>query len=245
MNWSPEEIDTLSVIANEAGIDLRARLEWMTINPQHSLIVGAQSGKFAQQIADHYPTSTVTGVDNNAEMVTWAQAHYPKLTFLPFDGNTIPLATDSVDLIIANLFLPWIHDELKQLQEWRRVLKPHGLLMFSSLGPDTLRDVAFQHDILPNRIDMHEIGDLLIEAGFCDPVLDVNYYTITYQTTLQMLKEMKIARMVSPDLSITTDTPWELTFEVVQAHAWVPEEKAFRADEQGVARIPLSSLRRR
>ena len=85
------------------------------------------------------------------------------------DAEKLPLRNQTVDLIFANFLLPWHNDFTVLLREWKRVLRPDGLLMLTALGPDTLREWrgTFAEAHLPLLVDMHDIGDVLLQEGFC------------------------------------------------------------------------------
>lgn len=150
-------------------------------------------------------------------------------------------AEGSVDLIVSNLCDLHSADGHALFREWRRLLRPEGLLMFASYGPNTLSEIAGQEINLPHFIDMHNVGDALVQAGFADPVLDVEHFEIQYQNTDQILCDlnmMGITELQHPALS--------LTYEIVYGHAWCPEKSDdFMADAEGVAKIPLAALRAR
>jgi malonyl-CoA O-methyltransferase len=174
------------------------------------------------------------------------------------DGAALPFPDQSVDLVFANLILPWVSDVESMLREWRRVLRPDGLLVFTSLGPDTLQAwrIYLGDYTIPNFSDMHEIGDMLTRARFSDPVMDVEYYTLTYSEPSTLLSELQASGMLVAhsrlDLIENAEVPrtekgrLALTYEVVYGHAWGPEANVDHvADEFGTVRIPLAHLRRR
>ena len=109
----------------------------------------------------------------------------------------MPFADMSFELVYASLVLQWCEDLDATFLEWRRLLKPHGLLLFSTLGPDTLKELraawsevdGFNH---VNRfLDMHDIGDALIRAGFVEPVMDVEHMTLTYEDAASLMRDLK------------------------------------------------------
>ncbi len=156
------------------------------------------------------------------------------------DAEIVSLADteDSVDLIISNLSLPWCGDVDAVFCEWRRLLRPEGLLMFTSLGSLSLSEIDLK---LPQCIDMHHIGDALLKAGFAGPVMDAEHFEITYQDKTQVLSDLEkmgITEVNKPILS--------LSYEVVYGHAWCPAKKDdFLADSDGMVKIPLEALRAR
>jgi malonyl-CoA O-methyltransferase len=176
------------------------------------------------------------------------------------------LAEGSVDLILSNFLLPWI-DPDAVFSEFRRVLAPRGLLSFTSLGPDTLRELrsAWAQVDSSSRvhpfIDMHDLGDALVRAGFAAPVLDVERYTLTYTDVSRLAADLravgarnaasdrpkgltgprKFAAMQSAYEIHRRDGRLPATYEVVFGQAWAP---AAPQRIRGEDRIALSDMQR-
>ena len=215
------------MIAGEVAEELFARLAWMTIKP-----------------------TTVLSVGNGDEVSLRLQQCFPEAEIL---SQRLPSAESSVDVIFANMALPWQADNKKIFQSWRRMLRPNGLLIFSTLGLDTLKECqAIFGDALPSFVDMHDVGDDLLEAGFSDPVLDVDYFTTVYRSKEKLIAELCASGMLGsePDavqidqLIATDDQAYELTYEIVFAHAFAPLQSDRSVTEDGVVKVPLSQLRR-
>jgi malonyl-CoA O-methyltransferase len=163
----------------------------------------------------------------------------------------------SVDLIWSNLALHWHPQPDRVFGEWRRVLRVDGLLMFSCFGPDTFKELrtAFQSvdekpHVLP-FVDMHDLGDMLVDVGFSTPVMDMETITVTYDTVEKILADVRawggnplstrrhgliavntwrqvvdvLEKMRRPDGKIP------LTFEVIYGHAFKPEPRVTAAGE--------------
>ena len=167
------------------------------------------------------------------------------------DIERLPLASASVGLVWSNLALQWVHDLPRALGEMHRVLEPGGLLMFSTFGPDTLHELrrAYQGadaSTHVNRfIDMHDIGDMLVAAGFADPVMDMERITVTYDEVRALMRDLKAigahnatrgrpeglsARSVLQAVernyeALRRDGKLPATFEIVYGHAWKPEAR--------------------
>ncbi|MBX3709849.1 MAG: methyltransferase domain-containing protein [Gammaproteobacteria bacterium] len=254
--WSPIDYAEASVVAHEASEEMFSRLSWMTLKPQIILEAGCGTGEASARLQTYYPNSRVLAVDLAESMIQYAHAYSSGFSCLCANAEKLPLPNQSIDLIFANLLLPW-HANLPILfQEWRRVLSPEGVVMMSALGPDTLKEyrMGLHNDAMPSLVDMHDLGDLLLQHGFVDPVLDVNYYTLTYKDTTRLLKELQASGMLCAkytsidlnDAALTEEGTWPVTYEVVFAHAFAPADMdtvATAAD--GVVRIPLANLRRR
>jgi malonyl-CoA O-methyltransferase len=244
--WSPSEYAESAVIAREAGEEMLSRLDWMTFKPRLILDIGAGTGEMSMRLQARYPEASVVAMDLVPAMLEYAQQHTPGIHYVCADTCQLPLPDHSVDFIFANLLLPWCPGVTSVLSEWRRVLRPDGLLMFSALGPDTLR--AWPSLLFPTLADMHDLGDLLLKTGLADPVLDVCHYTIAYKEQARFIRELQSSGMsLAPEglLAPSASGTWDACFEVVYAHAFAPspsEETAAATD--GVTYIPLAHLRK-
>jgi malonyl-CoA O-methyltransferase len=199
------------------------QLEWMTLQPK------------VVAISDHFGKEAL-------------KLRYPQAEIIELEeGETVSLPDHSVDLFFANLLLPWCKNVKKTFSEWRRIVSPNGLLLFSSLGPDTLREIP-KNILLLQLIDMHDLGDELIHAHWADPVLDMEYLTVTYRDLVKLLNELKLTKMVAPEVSSllagSEGDVFSLTYEIIYGHAW-GGSLVSSADSDGVVKIPLSHLKRR
>jgi|SRR5579885_294871 malonyl-CoA O-methyltransferase len=260
MIWSPLEYADAAVLANEVAEEMLSRLDWMTIKPKIIVDMGCGTGGLSIRLPERYPNAQVLALDFSEPMVQYAREQFILAGEVPVscvcaDAGRLPLEDLSVDLIVANLLLPWHGDVKSLLREWRRVLRPEGLLLFSALGPDTLKEF---HNLLnineiPFMVDMHDLGDLLLGEGFADPVLDVNQYTVLYRDPVRLLRELHASGMLlsKPGIDVNQgmihDAEGQLpvTYEVVFAHAFMPEQTdAVSVSSDGIARVPLDHLRR-
>ena len=163
------------------------------------------------------------------------------------DAEAIPLAAESVDFAISSLTLQWCDPQLVA-NEMARVLRPEGLFMFTTFGPDTLKELRHAFRAVDDKphvntfVDMHDIGDMLSGAGFQDPVMDCEIITITYSELKTLMRELKGigAHNVLPDrqTGLMGKTRWQqlansyeqfrvndklpATYEVIYGHAWKP-----------------------
>ena len=161
---------------------------------------------------------------------------------------------DSLEMVWSNLALQWCNDLPATLGDLHRVLKTDGLLMFSTFGPDTLKELrlAFdgvdRHNHLNRFADMHDIGDMLVQAGFADPVMDMEYLTLTYDDLHGVLQDLKAigaqnatagrgrglmgknswAHLVENYERMRKDGKLPATYEVVYGHAWKPQARTTR-----------------
>jgi malonyl-CoA O-methyltransferase len=258
IKWSPSDYAEAAVVARESAQGILERLEWMTIQPKVILDMGCGIGENSLHLRERYPEAQIVAMDLSLPMIQ----HTKEVTLISGcvcgEGEKLALGPRSVDLIFANFFLPWQGSVKTLLQEWLRVLSPNGLLILTALGLNTLqewRDVLHK-DHLPEWVDMHDIGDALLQAGFSDPVLDVNYCEVTYRDTSRLLHDLQASGFWFPDEKISIpeailparneEGVWSLTYEIIYAHAFAPLEKdEYAPAEDGSVSIPLAHLRRR
>ena len=250
--------DAAAVLHSQVREDLLARLDLTTLKPGVVLDAGSGTGHGSRALIRRYPKSLVIGLDIAPAMLKAAarqQSWLRRFQRVCGDAERLPLADASVDLIVSNLLLQWC-DPDAAFAEFRRVLAPHGLLSFTTLGPDTLREArsawsAVDADIHVHRfIDMHDIGDALVRAGFAAPVLDVERYTLKYLDVRQVAADLKatgsrnaahgrprnltgrrrFAEWQAAYESFRADGRLPATYEVVFAHAWTPAGRARRED---------------
>lgn len=251
---SSEDYADASVLAHDVGKHMIERLEWMTIAPKVIVDLGCGVGSEAVLLKKRYPDAAIIAIDHAEKYLSYAaQHHTADVAWICAEAEILPLPDHSVDLIFANLLLPWFDDIKKTMREWRRILRPEGLLLFSSLGPDTLKEWqgGFSEYILPVLMDMHDLGDELVRARFIDPVLDMEYLTVTYRELEKLTQELQVTGMLAADLPVIKGEPdsggvFPVTYEVIYGHAFGPDFMVDQvADESGVVKIPLAHLRRR
>lgn len=248
---SPADYDLAAVLVREVGEAMLARLDWVALKPRRIVEAGCGVGYCTQLLQKRYPAAELLAIDDSPEMLAYAKtAAAPQTNWLCTSLDRLPVEDDSIDLIISNLVLPWCMDLMKLLQEWRRVLRPEGLLMFSSFGLDTLRELQGQTVQLPHFVDMHNLGDALVQVGFADPVLDMDYFTLTYREQQPLQDELQLTGFISGQdrlgpLEKNLAGVISLTYEIVYGHAWQPVLNKNIVAEKGVVKFPLAHLRGR
>jgi malonyl-CoA O-methyltransferase len=249
---NPAEYAESAVLMREVGEQMLARLDFVTLQPTVIVDLGCGVGDCTQLLRKRYPAAKLIAIDSADSMLAYAKKHLSiEADWLQAPAQNLSIAENSVDLLIANFLLPWCDDLQATLREWRRILRPDGLFMFTSLGPDTLHQLREFSLYLPHFMDMHDIGDALTHTGFADPVLDLDYFTITYQDQKKLFHELRATGMIAGDtnqieLQKNADDVYSLTYEVIFGHAWGPALHVDQvADEAGVVRIPVSHILRR
>jgi malonyl-CoA O-methyltransferase len=176
-------------------------LSLTTLAPARVLDVGCGTGRPTRELMKRYPKAEVTGADLAPGMIRVAGARQPwfgkRARYVCAEASRLPFATAGFELLYASLVLQWCEDLDATLLEWRRLLKPHGLLLFSTLGPDTLKELRAawsevdDYNHVNRFLDMHDIGDALIRAGFVEPVMDVERLTLTYADAPALMRDLK------------------------------------------------------
>lgn len=266
-----EQHDTLQREVQSLLLD---RLGFYLETPERVIDVGAGTGRGAALLRKQYPKAQVIAMDLALPMLRAAKKHSSWLK--PFqrvcaEATSLPLPDHSVDVLHSNLCFQWIDDLPALFGECVRVLKPGGLLVFSTFGPDTLKELraawaeADQQPHVSRFLDMHDLGDAMISAGLRDPVLDVDRYTLTYSEPRMLLKELQglgatnadrererhllgkrhYQRMLAAYETMRVDGRIPATWEVVTAHAWGPPPGQSRRIAGGgeIASFSVDSLR--
>jgi len=267
--------DAMAVLQREVGQRMAERLELVKLLPQRLLDAGCGTGAETALLLKRYPGAQVLAMDFAEPMLAQTRRHggwWRRPTCLCGDLESLPLADDSVDMIWSNLALQWVNDLGGAFREMWRVLRPGGLLMFSSFGPDTLKELRSAWAAVDGRShvsrfpDMHDVGDLLLQARFADPVMDAEQLTLTYRDARQLMRELKaigahnatagrprgltgkarLQAMLAAYEGFRRDGLLPASYEVVYGHAWAPQEKTLpqTGAADGEVRVPLDSLRR-
>lgn len=243
------------------------RLDVIRLSPERIVDVGCAAGHSCAALQALYPRAQWLGVDLSLGMLQSAAAP-PQGWRVCADACALPLAPESVDLLFSNLVLHLCDDPKAVFAHWWQQLRVGGLLMFSSFGPDTLRELrAACRTALPSArplpyVDMHDLGDALLGAGFEVPVMDAEHLTLTYPDARALLREVRAlggnpradrapglpgtaaAQRLTDALHAQRDAQGSiaLTFEIVYGHAWKP---ASRRLDDGATAISLDGLRSR
>lgn len=197
-----KQYDAAAILQRQVREEMLSRLDVVKLEPAVILDAGCGTGHGLHALLKHFKSAQGIALDIAEGMLARSRALFPwyrfwqaKPRFVCADIESLPLATASVDMVWSNLAVQWCNDLDAALQEWRRVLRPNGLLMFATLGPDTLKELraasGADHTHVSRFIDMHDIGDALTRAGFSAPVLDVMHYTLTYDTVESLMRDLK------------------------------------------------------
>jgi malonyl-CoA O-methyltransferase len=263
--------DAAAVLHTEVRDNLLKRLDLMALTPRIVVDAGAGTGHGSRALIRRYPKALVIALDTSPRMLQMAGRQQSWLRrFAPVcaDAARLPFPDSSVELILSNLMLQWC-DPDAVFAEFRRVLAPHGLLSFTTLGPDTLRELRSAWREVDSRthvnqfIDMHDLGDALVRGGFAAPVLDVERYTLSYLDLRRVAADLKatgahnatrgrprgltgrrqFAAVQAAYEAFRQDGRLPATYEVVFGHAWMPAAAARRAGSDD-ATVSLDDIKK-
>ncbi|MBX2839652.1 MAG: methyltransferase domain-containing protein [Gammaproteobacteria bacterium] len=263
-------------VFEEVADRLFERLPLLAIEPNRILDLGSRDGFQHKRLLHLYPEAEIIGIDPAAEKFTSERARWrkfwpvrPRSPFVQVqsDPHRLPIMDESIDLVVSNLQLPWCHSPHIVFAEVARVLTPSGAVFFSTAGPDTLIEYRqrwaqvdrYAHSF--GLIDMHDLGDAMLQQGLSAPVLDRETITVSYPTVTALEKELRAVAAVnlasgrrrglmSPSVrrrlrQNLADAPINVTLELVQGHAWKkPMVNAQRSTKDGVY-VPVDSIRNR
>ncbi len=245
------DYETRAVLQRTVEAHCLARLDLVRIAPRVILDLGCGPGVAGRALRKRYRGARVMGIDLAPAMLRVARRRrgwFSGQRFVCADAQALPLAPGSVDLVFSNLTVQWCNDLGAVLAEAWRVLRPGGLCMFTSLGPDTLSELraawrAVDHQTHVHAfIDMHDVGDALVRGGFENPVLDVEHFCLTYPDVGRLAADLKnigagnvaagrrgqlTGRVAWTALraayeAFRVDGTLPASYEVVYAHAWKP-----------------------
>lgn len=266
---TPARVAGSDFLRREVAARMLERMLLVKIAPQRMLDAGCGEGADIVSLQQRFADARIIGLDSAFNMLVlarerrqMAQSAIDRLLtrWLPSAGPgsggalvcadfaRLPFGAHALDMVWSNLALHWHPQPDRVFAEWRRVLQIEGLLMFSCFGPDTFRElrIAFERiDAVPHSlpfVDMHDLGDMLVHAGFSTPVMEMENITVTYDTPLRLLTDLRAwggnplesrrrgllgraayARLLHAlEQQRDADGRIPLTFEVIYGHAFRP-----------------------
>ncbi len=257
--------DQSAALQREVGRQLLERLDLVKIQPRRILDLGSGTGHCIPGLFARYKKAEVVALDIAWSMLARTRRRGRWLRrprCVCADAERLPFADARFDLVFSNLTLQWCIDLDLAFRELQRVLRPGGLLLFTTLGPDTLRELrdswgsvdAYSH--VNMFLDMHDVGDALLRARFSDPVMDVERMTVTYPDVWKLMRELKqigahnvtagrprglmgkahMQGLVQAYERYRRDGVLPASYEIVHGHAWATS---------GEISIPVDRIRRR
>ncbi|MDP1766338.1 MAG: malonyl-ACP O-methyltransferase BioC [Methylotenera sp.] len=258
--------DAAAILQKQVRDEMLSRLDLVKLTPQIILDAGCGTGVASHALQRRFEKSQVISLDFALPMLQKTRSargnaglayHVKSLlgitkqNLLCADIESLPLANASIGLAWSSLAIQWCNDLDAALREFHRVLQPEGLLMFSTFGPDTLKELRAAtsgqtgETSVSRFIDMHDIGDALVRAGFSAPVLDVERFTLTYDDVKSVMRDLKnigahnatygrarglsgrgfFEKLEAAYEQFRLNGKLPATFEVVYGHAWRGQDK--------------------
>ena len=245
-----EQVAVLQQLIGERLLD---RLDAIRLDPACILDLGSGTGRVARRLSGRYQAARILELDIAFNMLINSMKNngLDKQHRLCADAEKLPLADNSMDFAFSNLMFQWVSDLDLAFAEIYRTLRPGGLLLFSTFGPDSLLELRNSWASVDDYVhvnaftDMHDVGDALLRAGFAEPVMETEKFTLVYGSGLALMRELKMlgagnvnagrrrsvtgkgklkAMLAEYDSRYGNDG-LPATFEAVYGHAWVPARK--------------------
>ncbi len=261
--------DDADFVHRHAAAGLFERLAPMRLAPALVIDVGAATGGTSRELARRYRKARVLSLDVSRAMLARARSRhsrFARIREIQAEPMRLPLAEGSVDLVFTNLYLPWSGDPPRFFGEVRRVLRKEGLFAFSTLGPDSLRELREAWDAAGGGAhvnpfpDMHDVGDAMLHAGLGDPVLDVERLSVHWADSGALFRDLTAAgarnSLAERRASLTGKQRFAAmrerlearlaaaaaSFEIVFGHAWgtgpLPARREYRFEIPAAGRRP-------
>jgi len=268
-----EHYEQFAVLQNEVCNRLLEKLDIVKITPEFILDAGAGTGKAIPALFERYKKAQLVALDLSEKMLGKSSRHggfFRAPHLVCADIERLPFADDTFDLVFSSLSMQWCNDLNAALLEAKRVLKPGGLFVFSTFGPDTLKELRYswnkvdEFNHVNQFIDMHDIGDALLQDGYAEPVMEAEVMTVTYDTVDEIMYDLKAigANVTAANAqgkrsrkgltgksvlqtvrqayeSFRQDDVLPATYEIVYGHAWKPvqSDKKLQTTDQQLVEI--------
>ena len=267
--------DAAAALQERVRNELLARLTELKLTPQTILDLGAGTGHATRALKRQYPRALVVAADIAPGMLVRARAQsrwLRRFERVRADAYSLPFRDGACDLIYSSLMLQWCDDLDVVFSEIARVLKPGGVLLFSTFGPGTLselRDAWSASGAAGNHVnhffDPHALGSALMQAGLAEPVLDVDRIVTRYPDVIALMRELKaigahnvtrgrargltgrkqLTAMTQAYETLRTGDGLPATYEVIHAICWGKEQTRHSQALPGEAFISPSAIRKR
>ena len=245
-NDAASNYDDNAFLQSEIANRLAEKLKVISIKPQTIIDLGSGTGLLSNKTAEIFPNANLICVDF-AQQSLLKNSQNLKVCANAYE---LPFASNSVDFIVSNLMMQWCPDLKALFNECYRVLRPEGLILFTTFGPDTLKELKRSWSAVDssahvnNFIDMHDIGDQMLQSGFQSPIMEMENITLTYEKVLDLMHDLKsigaqnvgsrskaltgktkFKKMIEMYESYRSDGKLPATYEVIYGHAWKNENK--------------------
>lgn len=267
-NSAASTYDKYAYVQTEIAQRLLSHFDGILIDPEVILDLGTSTGTTASLLRQQFPEADVIGVDFAEGLLKQSQRPGSAICA---DAEALPFKDASMDCVASNLMLQWC-DISKVFNEVQRILKPNGLWIFSTLGPDSMFEIkqswasVDDHHHANDFLDLHDVGDALVKSKLIEPVMEMEPLTLHYHSLKALMQDIRGigAQNRHPQQStglmgkqrwqaftsafdqFKVDNAYPLTYEVIYGHAWKAEpSQTVTQNAQGEAHFPLDYLRRR
>jgi malonyl-CoA O-methyltransferase len=207
-----DSYDVAAILQGRVRAELLERLQFFDLAPGALLDLGAGTCRTALALQQRFARARIIAVDLAAGMLRrlprsgsshWWPHHWPRwwsrrrIARLCADAVALPLKSGCIDLVVSNLMLQWCDQPDAVFTEVQRVLRPGGLFVFSTFGPETLHELreAFAHadggEHVSRFADLQALGDGLVRAGLREPVMDIDQHRIHYADARTLMRELQ------------------------------------------------------
>ncbi len=263
-------VDHLQRTVAEGLVD---RLGLMKLAPDLVLDLGSGPGTSSARLAKYFKKANILEIDFSLAMLLQASKQAPRFFSrrrrLCSAAETLGLKSASIDLVFSNLMLQWCGHLDLVFDEVRRVLRPGGLFIFSTFGPDTLKELRLswgeddQNVHVNTFVDMHDVGDALLRTGLENPVMEMERVTLGYADVYGLMRELKMLgahnvnlgrrktltgkkrfqRMLLHYEQYRLEGKLPATYEIIYGHAWAPTAISARQLDEYTHAFPVASLK--
>ncbi len=191
-----DDADFVHAVTREG---LLARLQPLVVEASTVVDLGSATCSTSQALSKRFGRAHIISVDlahNMLQRGRKKRAWFSRSSFVQATAAALPFSAQSIDVVFANLLLPWVDDPNQVFSEIARILRKGGVFAFATLGPDSLLEIRRAWSQVDNNahvnhfLDMHDLGDGLVNAGFADPVLDVDRLSISYDNTEKLFADL-------------------------------------------------------
>ncbi len=274
-NAAADTYDQVAVLQRVIGERLLERLEVMRLRPRRILDLGSGTGLATRELGKRYKKAQIVQLDLALSMLMVARRQNSGVVNRQYlvcaDAESLPLDNGCADMVFSNLMFQWAAQLNRLLAECCRVLRPGALCLFSTFGPDSLKELrqswakVDEHTHVNAFLDMHDIGDALIGAGFVDPVMERERFSLLYDDGMALMQELKrlgagnvnagrrkslMGKAALEDMLREYKNRFgaeklPATFEAIYGHAWAPLVRPAGTVAGATASFPVSALKAR
>ena len=249
-----DSYDDAAVLQKEVCSRLLEKLDVVNLKPEWILDAGSGTGEAVKSLQKKYKSADVVLLDLSEQMLHKAEKNgvlFRKPAAICGDLEVMPFSNQQFNLIFSSLAMQWCNDIVATLAELKRIMKPGALLMFTTFGPDTLKELKASWKQVDNALhvnsflDMHDIGDAMLQTGFAEPVMEAEIITVNYDSVDLLMQDLRHiganvtakgqnGGLLTPNKLNALRAAYETyrvgkvlpaSYEVIYGHAWIAEKE--------------------